>query len=528
MCILDLWGGGSGGGIKSRERIGDMRSEIEGSKRSGTFTISPGRDLYGELSFKGPKTSLYLHDRASFDTHAIPELCITGILEDLTKVSLIRCITPPVPGSGSRGEERYYFADIFPHYVIYGNYHIRPAEKAVIEVHFVIDDASILFYDFDAFGSVIKPLPFIAQISHANGLNREIVTGQYPAILYFTGKTEIFAVDTLFGRLSAYHSPSRSLGGPDGVYLRNKIYVKLAFKEPRAFEDAIDNTLVVLRYLEMLVGRPQNVLDLRLRIESSKDRPAVLEVYWSTPPKRDQTHEERKPHPVDVLLNGGMQPEPFSRVARNWLDRQQTWQDARLRFSNSFAKQNFYDIDRLVGSANMFDILPLSAVPATLPLPKEIQAAKERCEEIFGQLLLSAERDSVLSALGRVGKSNLKQKVRHRAQLIIDAVGNRPWFPELTMVTDEAVNCRNHYVHGGDPRFDYSENFDAVVFFTNTLEFVFAASDLIEAEWDIGTWRGSGTTMSHPFGAYWADYDLCLQKLKALLPQRGVGHPEKK
>jgi hypothetical protein len=76
-----------------------MRNEIEGSKRSGTFTTSPGKELNGELTFKGPETSLHLHDKASFDTHAIPELCITGVLQDLTKISLIRSITPPVPGS---------------------------------------------------------------------------------------------------------------------------------------------------------------------------------------------------------------------------------------------------------------------------------------------------------------------------------------------------------------------------------------------------------------------------------------------
>jgi hypothetical protein len=491
-------------------------NEIEGSKRSGTFTILPGKELNGELSFKGSETSLHVYDRAPFDTHAIPELCITGVLQDLTKVSLIGCITPPVPGSGWRGEERYYFADIFPHFVVYGDHHIRPAEKPVSEVDFVIDDASTLFYDFDAFGSVIKPLAFIEQISHANGLDREIVTGPHPVILYFTGKTEIFAVDTSLGRLSASHSPTWSSGSPDGVYLRNKIYVKLAFKEPLVFEDAINKTLVVLRYLEVLVGRPQNILDLRLRIESTSEWPVLLGVYWSTPPKRDQTNEERKPHPSDVLLNGGMQPVQFSRVARSWLDRQQTWHDSRLRFSNSFAKQNFYDIDRLVASANMFDILPPQAVPAAVRIPEEIEDAKKACQKIFDELPVSAERDSVLGALGRVGTSTLKQKIRHRAQIIMDVVGNRGWFPELTMVTDEAVNCRNHYVHGTEPRFDYSGNFEVVVFFTNTLEFVFAASDLIEAGWDIATWRGHGTAMTHPFGAYWANYDECLQELKSL------------
>ncbi|MFQ5853662.1 MAG: HEPN domain-containing protein, partial [Candidatus Binatia bacterium] len=168
-----------------------------------------------------------------------------------------------------------------------------------------------------------------------------------------------------------------------------------------------------------------------------------------------------------------------------------------------------------IGSANMFDILPSSAVPPNAQLPKELNAAKETSREIFKQLTQSPERDSVLAALGRVGKSSLKQKIRHRAQFLIEAVGER--FPEIITVTDEAVNCRNHYVHGSEPRFDYSDNFGTVIFFTDTLEFVFAASELIEAGWDVKAWSEIGTTMSHPFARYCVNYAENLRKLKALL-----------
>ena len=503
-----------------------MMDEFEESKRTGTFTISPGKDVYGELTFKGPETSLHLHDKASFSTHAIPEQCITGILQDLTKVSLIQCITPPVPGSGRRGNEEYYFANIFPHYVVRGDHHITPVAKSITSVHFVVDDATTLFYDFDAFGSLIDARPFIKDISRANAHHREITTGPNPAILYYTGKREIFGADTLFGRISASHNPSHNLGGPDGVYLKNTIHVNLTFKEARAFDDAILHTFTLVQYLGILVGRPQNVLEVKVGIESDEERPVVLEVYWSMPPKRESSHEQRKPHPADVLLDAVRQPEAFSGVLGSWLDRQQTWRDARHRLFNAFAKQQTYDIDRLIGSANMFDILPSSAVAAELLLTEELKAAKETCREIFNRLPPSPERDSVLGALGRLGKSNLKQKIRHRARLITDAAGNL--FPELVTVTDEAVNCRNHYVHGSDARFDYSDasdNFDAVVFFTDTLEFVFATSDLIEAGWDIRAWSEIGTAMSHPFGAYRVNYAASLQKLKALLPRPATAVP---
>ena len=79
------------------------------------------------------------------------------------------------------------------------------------------------------------------------------------------------------------------------------------------------------------------------------------------------------------------------------------------------------------------------------------------------------------------------------------------------------VNCRNYYIHGGEPRFDYSANFDAVAFFIDTLEFVFATSDLIEAGWDVMAWSGIATTMSHPFARCRVNYAANLYKLRSFL-----------
>ena len=337
-------------------------------------------------------------------------------------------------------------------------------------------------------------------------------------ILYFTGKREIFSADTVLGRVSASHNPTHNIGGPDGVCLENTIFVTIAFKEVTTFDEAIDHTLTLLKYLEILVGRPQNLLKLDLSIKCDDERINSLQVYWSMPPKRGASHEEQRPHPAVVLLDAVEQPDVFSRVLRSWLDRHQDWHDARMRFSNSFANQQRYSIDRLIGSANMFDILPNSAAPPDVQLSEELKCAKESCQKIFKDLPQSAERESVLNALGRVGKSVLKHKIRHRAQLLINAVKER--FPDLFMVTDAAVECRNHYIHGSHgrkPRFDYSNNFDAVIFFKDTLEFVFAASDLIEAGWDINAWSETHTTMSHPFDRYRINYAQNLRKLQALL-----------
>jgi hypothetical protein len=115
--------------------------DIRKSKNAGQFTLAPGKKIYWELTFAGPETLLYLYDRQEFETHAAPHQYITGVLHDLTKVSLINCLTTLVPGHGGRPGEKYYFADVFPHFVIYGDRFLAPDEKAITKLHFVVDDA---------------------------------------------------------------------------------------------------------------------------------------------------------------------------------------------------------------------------------------------------------------------------------------------------------------------------------------------------------------------------------------------------
>lgn len=279
-----------------------MPDNLEGSKRTGMFTISPGRDVYGELTFARQNSSLYLRDKEFFNTIDIPDQYVKGVLHDLTKVSLLNCITTEGPVSASRGKESYSYAKMFPHFVLHGDHHITPTEKKITEVHFVVDDASTIFYDFDAFGRLLDARPYIEQIARANDIEREIATGPDPEILYFTGKREIVSVDTVLGRISASHNPSHNFGGPDGVYLKNSIFVTIRFTNTATFHEVIDHTSTLLRFLELLVGRPQNLLKMYVDLEDSGEQPAYLDVYWSMPPQRDASDKERRPHPSDLLL----------------------------------------------------------------------------------------------------------------------------------------------------------------------------------------------------------------------------------
>ncbi|HET9130423.1 MAG TPA: hypothetical protein VFO86_05715, partial [Terriglobia bacterium] len=139
------------------------------------------------------------------------------MLNDLVKVSLIDCVTAPLPARGSRNGEQYYIADSFPHFVVFGDGHIAPDQNVVAKIHFAVDDATALFYDFDAFGFLVDAGPIIETVTSAVALTRgrEIAVGPNPQVLYFSGKSEIFSVDTVLGKVSASHNPKlTSWGGP--------------------------------------------------------------------------------------------------------------------------------------------------------------------------------------------------------------------------------------------------------------------------------------------------------------------------
>jgi ApeA N-terminal domain 1 len=390
---------------------------FEGFRKSGTFGVAPGTEVQGDLILKGLQTTLDLFSKDFFNTRSLQDGCILGALHDRTKVSLIDCITTQGMGSGSRGDEHYHFASVFPHFVIFGNEHITPVDRKIAKVSFHVNDADKLFYDFDAFGQVIDAKPYIAQlVGTKETIGRNVSVGDAPMIFYFTGKHEIFRAETTLGTVSAEHRPSCRFPGPHGISVDNKIHVDLEFRSPATIREAMSGVSTLLRFLEIIAGRPQTLLRLCFLTPGPDDVPTVLDVYWSTLPVGDGDTGQ-PPHPADLPIQAAHSPALFGTVLAAWLNRDDEWRNARSRFSTAFALQHHFTIDRLVGAANMFDILPASAVSYDVPLTQELAEAKAASRALFKALPQSLERDSILNALGRLGKASLKHKVRARAKL---------------------------------------------------------------------------------------------------------------
>lgn len=492
---------------------------IEGTKHFARFTRPNGEAVDGEFLLDGPQTYVILYlDRPSFD----PPGEFSTLHADLPAgrwLSFLKCVRLGAEISRSGAERQINRVRLHPHFATLGR-RAFPPDGRICRLGFVADDFASIYYDFDAFGYDMAPEEHIAAIleSFQARIGRRVEPGDRPVIAYFTGRSQLFSASAPFGRVSARHLASQPIGGgPRGVSIKNGVMTNLDFDPPVTFDQAIDNFRSVLRFLEVITGRRQNLMHVEIELDLPEDCPrSVLKVYSSSPPNRPTVAGEQEPQPADLLLNGGIQPTQFAAVLERWLAVDHDRADARVQFSDGFSNGNEYDVRRLVSSANMFDILPASAVPEDVELSDELQKAKAEARRSFRALPKSDERASVLSALGRLGKANLKHKVRHRGQIILAEAG--VWFPDLFLVLNEAVDCRNHYVHGTSTKIDYQEHFfQTVSFFTDTLEFVFAASDLIEAGWSITPWLQRGTTGSHPFGTYCSYYKDNLRALKALL-----------
>lgn len=273
-----------------------MKQRRKAVLQLGVFDLGDGKQLIGTLELAREKTLLSLHSTEFLTLVDIPDAFIIGSLNDLTKVSLIDCV-PLGTGSISTEEGRRFSARAFPHYVVSGKRHLNPNQQNISRADFVVDDATILFYDFDAFGVVMGD---VALMSHVlAGANRPIgdrVVGDGPCIQYFTGKRNIVSAETVIGKVSVYHAPMFPFPGPAGVRIKNTIRVAIDFPTLVGFQHAIDQVLILRNHFGLLVGRPQKIKELHVHVVDDRKDPIALDVYWSWRPSRKKSAHQGGPH----------------------------------------------------------------------------------------------------------------------------------------------------------------------------------------------------------------------------------------
>ena len=500
--------------------IDDLEKE---SEVSGMFKLPTGEKASGTLNFAGEESYLYLWGEKLSDLskRLDPVFSIEGILSSGDKVSLINCTR--ISAHYSKPLTNFSFSFDF---AVFGRGHISHEEKKIEKVSFTIDDTESLFYEPEVFGAIVggyisparkEALPFppwdsswpdmdarplVEQILQSEGVESNTEVGANPVIFYHTGKTHVLETDSVLGKISVSRSDpveayveflgSYESEGNSGVNIENAFSITLEFDDMLVLEDAVSKALQILRFFELLIGHSQNFTSF---VVKKSGTPKALRIYGC----RFPAHKRFGHQPYFPLFSAVKNPEQFSRIMANWLQKDTgRWREARDRYFSCFHMGWNYDVDRLVAAANMFDLLPPEAFPDRPGISEDLESARDKCQRIFRNLPDSPDRQSVLSELGRVGKNiSLKRKIRHRAQLVIDQIGGDR-MPKLLKTADEAVNCRNRYVHG--PKDDNGQNYgpEKIRFLTETLEFVFTASDLLEAGWDMKAWSLENGYPDHP------------------------------
>lgn len=481
----------------------------------GTFELNT-QEAFGELNLKGPATSLQL--RYAHPITAIESLSsVYGSLHDLRKVSCLKCAFGGQGHAWKPEEKPYSFVNATPHYVVIGHKHFDLDQDSVRSISFAVDDICQIFDDFDAFGILYDPaVPIESLIPKETG-GRSVPVGPKPQIAYFAGRTKIISVSLPGMKLEVNHWPHHQMGRASGISMRSAIMVTLAFDNAVTLLDCLDSVRSVARFLSMIAGRKQGVgkTSFSMSNDNAGDRP--LELHLTFPPEGPQKAllSGERPDWFDMPLDPIRRQAEFIAVAKHWFSRNDSWKAARARYQGCLDKENLFDVDRLIAAANMFDILPESAVPISVDISPELTSAKEQCRMIMKSQAASIDRDSVLNSLGRMGKLSLPKKVLYRSDMVSRRLGHR--FPQLSEVIKIAVQLRNHYVHGSSNDFNYLRVSPHSAFLTSCLEFVFVASDLIEAGWDAAEWNSRLHTSRHWFIRFRAEYETDMTNLMAAI-----------
>lgn len=503
-----------------------MKKTKKASRKNylGAYEVGGGQSLVGELKLNKERTALRVHSDEQPQVENLVH--VKGVSYTGDYVTLIDCLSQGLSWSHSTDGSSRYHVDLLPHYVAIGSYHLDPEVSCIKAVHFTVTDLNDLFYDFDAFSHVIDARPVIDSVLAERRRMRPVEAGEHPQVFYFTGKECVIEVPTSIGRISVHHRPSYSLGGPAGVYIKNRMVVSIEPTEPVTFSEVLRRMYDTGCFLSVVAGRAQGIKHIQLDASRSNgDTPHVLSIYPSFPWKTGEKGDYYKPHPADVPLDPIRAPEEFSSVLSNWIDRHASWHTSRFRYLGCLRKGNDYDFDRLVAAANMFDILPAEAVSIENQLSPELSEAKQACRAILRKLPEGSDRNSVLGALGRMGQPSLPKKVAHRAAIVDRHLGRD--FPDLALAVGTAVKLRNYLVHGSLDGLDYDRIEPLLPFLTDALEFVFAASDLMDAGWNAQHWSAKSRGSGHSFCRFLNGYDHLIGELRrAVTPDRAAVNEE--
>ena len=400
-------------------------------------------------------------------------------------VSLISCYRGRFRFShGIRGSA--ISSTIHSSYAVFGSSHLNRDDPVIRNVTFGFDDLHTYFHGTrpshtsitlrDVHPSIVDAID-----KHKPDYMKTSPTQyDHPHVLCFDGRHDLLpTIQTSIGRVSLrclIHGRKSA-----GVGFNDELYISIdTSMDPVKMDDAIMNAHKVRNFFSWMIGYAPTYKRMMI---FKGDNP-FGDQKGAYDPGLDVFLSHRGGITVDnsklggsILINPGHQPDQFTEVMKNWLDRYSDRRLANITY-HSIMQGMFVTVmeSKMCSAANLFDQLPASD-----------KKGKSKMLDI---------------ALNRYRK-----KIRPNLDL-----------PRMDKVIESAVNCRHYLTHGETNRerhgVDYNSH-QAVVFLTNALRFVYGASELIECGWDMKYWLGLSFKHEHALGRFIETYG---KELAATMP----------
>lgn len=484
-------------------------------------------DHAGSLTLNGPKSTIEIYSDDFFHLTEEQMRCVRGVSKDGVSISAINCVGPGVPGTQTYHGRRKRFMSLVPNFVVLGPRHLEPQQSNIASVSFSFTAANELFYDWGTFGQIIRKhrLSFgqLREILRAvSGAPKRRRRGGHLDLFYRWDRGPIIEIETTMGTLKAWNATSERFPSPSGIELRNRVRVTCDFAVSRTLEGTVDALYEIMPFFELVSQSRQNIENIALTHVEAPERELPLALHLVN---LEHTSVENL-EPTDALVSGGLQPEEFGRTLTGWINTMARRRTARYRFVQGFRRGHKYEIDRLVGAANAFDLLPSSDFDKSASLPPEVEALLSGFEhEVKARAKSSSQvnnyRDRILNLLGLNRGLNLRNKVFQRYATLSPVLKGK--LAGMEEIIGCSVSARNFYVHGTPTKFSAVDLHALSIFFTDTLEFIFATTELQLCGWSAERWAKESYSHSR-LKWYISNFPVNKQRVESALSVAASGN----
>ena len=482
------------------------------------FDTKEGRRIAGELKLK--RSDLFGSNVISITDdeffHIAHGDSLHGVSED-GKVSLLDCVRGGMLGTTSWDDFTIRHGDVSFRYALFGKRHVSIDEKCIRGIEFTLEGAesSVFVHDkYERFGHLHNPDEEILDVIERK--RPEYQKGNFvkgkAMVSYFTGDWDFLPrFDTVLGTVHVGRSMQVDLFGQS---MEDTPRITVDFDDaPTTLEGAWGKMREIRQFFAWMMGYApgwKDVLVFTSRLDEGgfrADADGDIEVFGPS----EWTEVPEVARQCGTLIDASQHPDHFVEVMEKWLERNGNARrkSANTRFFGSMQGTSDRVIeDSIVSAANTFDLLPDEDKPKAQQLPDDVWQVLEDAKNKVGKLLAADElRKDVLNALGRIRTNRrLRDIVEHRAEAVLAHFGADK-LQQLDALIRLAVKCRNYYTHGpSDQNADVVDcaDFEVVFFLTETLEFIYGASELLLCGWDSSK---SVRDERHPLGGYVESYD---------------------